>query len=83
MLLVEPHDFSTLCSVDILKVEALASTDSRPLKGFTPRKSAGLALFGKSSMKPPAKDNMRIDFKFDQAAFDFKYEPPWLNARCW
>jgi hypothetical protein len=40
--------------IDIwLQVEAEANTDSRPLKGFVPRKGAGLPLFGKSSTYPP------------------------------
>ena len=56
----------------MLRVEAEANTDSRPLPGFTPRKGAGLALFGKSKTEPPAKKNMRVDFQFDQAAFNFR-----------
>ena len=28
-------------------------------------------MFGKSSTYPPAEDNMRIDFQFDNAAFNF------------
>eukprot|EP00892_Ulva_mutabilis_P007085 jgi/Ulvmu1/4749/UM020_0033.1 len=68
-------EFGDHASVGVLTVEAMASTGSRPLQGFTPRKGAGLALFGKSSVEPPAKDNMRIDFQFDQAAFDFKALP--------
>ncbi len=35
------------------QVEAEANTDSRPLEGFTPRKGAGIPLFGKSSTYPP------------------------------
>ena len=37
-----------------LQVEAEASTDSRPLPGFTPRKGAGLPFLGKSVTYPPA-----------------------------
>jgi PAP_fibrillin len=32
-------------------------------------------LFGKSQSGPPAREHMRIDFQFDQAAFDFKALP--------
>ena len=56
----------------MLKVEAGASTDSRPRQGFTPRRGAGLPLFGKSQTGPPARQGLRIDFQFDQAAFDFR-----------
>jgi len=62
-------------SIGQLKVEAEANTDSNPLPGFTPRRGAGLALFGKSSSEPPARKNLRIDFQFDRAAFDFKRFP--------
>ncbi|CAL8460873.1 g404 [Coccomyxa elongata] len=58
-----------------LKVEAEANTDSRPLLGFTPRKGKGLPIFGKSKTDPPAKKDMRIDFQFDRAAFDFRFLP--------
>ncbi|BDA41845.1 probable plastid-lipid-associated protein 12, chloroplasti [Coccomyxa sp. Obi] len=58
-----------------LKVEAEANTDSRPLLGFTPRKGKGLPIFGKSKTDPPVKKDMRIDFQFDRAAFDFKFLP--------
>lgn len=68
----EQSEGSWYCSVGVLKVEAMASTDVRPLDGFTPRKGQGISLFGKSSIEPPVKDNMRIDFQFDKAAFDFK-----------
>ena len=37
----------------VLQVEAEANTDGQPLPGFTPRKGAGLPLFGKSSTYPP------------------------------
>jgi hypothetical protein len=66
---------SLKCSVGVLRVEAEASTDSRPLPGFTPRSGEGIFLFGKSKTNPPAEKNMRIDFQFDQAAFDFRYIP--------
>ena len=39
----------------VLQVEAEASTDSRPLPGFTPRKGPGLPLLGKSVTYPPAR----------------------------
>jgi hypothetical protein len=54
-----------------LRVEAEASTSERPLDGFTPRQGAGLPLFGKSFNTPPAAGpKSRIDFQFDQAAFN-------------
>lgn len=56
-------------------MEAEASTDSRPLPGFTPRKGEGIFLFGKSKSDPPEAPNMRIDFQFDTAAFDFRCVP--------
>lgn len=62
-------------SIGQLKVEAEANTDNNPLPGFKPRRGAGLALFGKSSSEPPTKKNLRIDFQFDRAAFDFKKFP--------
>ena len=37
----------------VLRVEAEANTDARPLPGFVPRKGAGLPIFGKSSTYPP------------------------------
>lgn len=37
----------------VLRVEAQANTDARPLPGFTPRKGAGLPIFGKSSTWAP------------------------------
>lgn len=60
-----------------LKVEAEASTDARPLPGFTPRSGAGLpfGIMGVSSTAPPAEKDMRIDFQFDKAAFRFKALP--------
>ncbi|KXZ56530.1 hypothetical protein GPECTOR_1g476 [Gonium pectorale] len=58
-----------------LKVEAQASTDTRPLPGFTPRAGEGLPLFGKSFTYPPARRNMRVDFQFDKAAFNFRFLP--------
>jgi hypothetical protein len=60
------------CSIGVLRVEAEANTDSRPLPGFTPRRGTGLALFGKSMTEPPIKKNMRIDFQFDWAAFNIR-----------
>ena len=38
-----------------MQVEAEASTDARPREGFTPRKGAGLPLFGKSENYPAEK----------------------------
>jgi len=61
--------------VGILKVEAQANTETRPIPGFTPRRGAGFPLLGKSSTKPPAAENMRIDFQFDRAAFNFNSLP--------
>ncbi|KAH7616619.1 hypothetical protein Ndes2526B_g08716 [Nannochloris sp. 'desiccata'] len=63
--------------VGLLKVEAEASTDTRPLPGFTPRKGKGLpfGILGVSSTALPAAKNVRIDFQFDQAAFYFKKLP--------
>jgi PAP_fibrillin len=63
--------------VGLLKVEAEASTDTRPLPGFIPRKGKGLpfGILGVSSTTPPATKNLRIDFQFDQAAFYFKKLP--------
>ncbi len=60
-------------AVGLLKVEAEAATDARPLPGFTPRAGAGLpfGLLGTSVTTPPAKPNMRLDFAFDRAAFAF------------
>lgn len=58
-----------------LKVEAQASTETRPLPGFTPRQGEGLPLFGKSFNYPPARPNSRIDFQFDRAAFNFRFLP--------
>lgn len=57
--------------VGFLKVEAAASTDSRPLMDFEPRKGKGLpfGILGTSSVDPPSTVNTRIDFQFDKAAF--------------
>lgn len=56
-------------------MEAQASTETRPLPGFTPRQGEGLPLFGKSFNYPPARPNSRIDFQFDRAAFNFRFLP--------
>ena len=45
----------TYTCLALLQVEAEASTDSRPLPGFTPRKGAGLPFLGKSVTYPPAR----------------------------
>jgi hypothetical protein len=52
----------------VLQVEAEASTDSRPLPGFTPREGKGLpfGILGVSSAEPPARRDLRIDFQFDR-----------------
>lgn len=63
------------CRIGVLRVEAEASTDTRPLPGFTPRKGAGFPLLGKSKTDPPERRNTRIDFQFDRAAFKFKALP--------
>jgi hypothetical protein len=73
---------SLWCSLGVLRVEAEASTDSRPLSAFTPRKGEGIFLLGKSKIDPPAEPNMRIDFQFDQAAFDIRYMPPADDMPC-
>lgn len=51
-----------------LQVEAEASTDSKPIPGFVPRRGAGLpfGILGVSSTEPPARPNMRVDFQFDR-----------------
>ena len=56
------------CSVGYLRVEAEASTDSRPLAGFTPRRGEGLpfGIMGRSSSEPPARRGLRVDFQFDR-----------------
>ncbi|KIY95935.1 putative plastid-lipid-associated protein 12 [Monoraphidium neglectum] len=63
--------------IGYLIVQAKASTESRPLEGFTPRVGEGLpfGILGKSFNTPPARPNSRIDFQFDQAAFHFKFLP--------
>jgi len=63
-----------------LRVQALASTTSRPLQGFTPRKGDGLILgflpvFGVSRTEPPTDPTTRIDFRFDNAGFDLNVLP--------
>jgi len=59
----------------VLRVEAEANTDARPLPGFTPRKGAGLPIFGKSSTWAPKAKDMRVDFQFSKGLFDFKALP--------
>jgi len=48
-----------------LIVQAEASTDARPLEGFTPRRGEGLpfGIMGKSFNYKAARPNMRIDFQ--------------------
>lgn len=64
-------------SVGFLRVEAEASTDERPLPGFSPRSGEGLpfGIMGRSSTQPPAKPSLRVDFQFDRAAFTFNALP--------
>jgi hypothetical protein len=62
-------------SIGFLKVEASASTDQQPLANFTPRKGKGFFIFGSSSSAPPAKVNTRLDFQFDNAAFNLRFLP--------
>jgi len=65
--------------IGVLTVVALASTFSQPLEGFQPRKGdgriLGLNIFGVSSTDPPQNPKQRIDFKFDEASFDFAFLP--------
>ena len=65
----------TLGSAGVLRVEAEASTTVAPLPGFTPRRGAGLPLFGASQTAPPADPARRIDFAFDRAYFEFSSLP--------
>eukprot|EP00752_Nemacystus_decipiens_P010884 g9677.t1 len=62
-----------------LRVTALASTPSRPMEGFVPRrgdgKFFGLNILGVSQTTPPEDPSGRIDFQFDEAGFDFKALP--------
>lgn len=59
----------------VLRVEAEANTNARPLPGFTPRKGVGLPIFGKSSTYPPSGKDIRVDFQFSKGAFQFKPLP--------
>lgn len=63
--------------VGFLKVEAAASTDSKPLPDFEPRKGKGLpfGILGTSSVEQPSKVHTRLDFQFDKAAFYFTIVP--------
>ncbi|CAM9550464.1 unnamed protein product, partial [Ectocarpus fasciculatus] len=62
-----------------LRVTALASTPSRPMEGFVPRKGDGrffgLNILGVSQTTPPEDPSGRIDFQFDEAGFDFEALP--------
>lgn len=62
-----------------LRVQALASTNARPLRNFTPRQGDGLILglpiFGVSKNQPPADPDDRIDFRFVDAGFDLTVLP--------
>jgi len=63
-----------------LKVAAMASTASRPIPGFSPRRGdgriLGLNLFGVSKTAVPASDpDARIDFQFVDAGFDLSLLP--------
>lgn len=55
-------------STGYLRVQAQASTDARPLPGFTPRSGEGLpfGIMGRSITTPPARRDLRVDFQFDQ-----------------
>ena len=66
----------------VLNVTADASTNSRPLEGFTPRQENGLIfgkinIFGISETTLPSPDliNSRIDFRFSEADFDLSSIP--------
>jgi hypothetical protein len=60
-------------------VQALASTQARPLRNFTPRQGDGLIfglnIFGISKTQPPADPEDRIDFCFVDAGFDLNILP--------
>ncbi|CAM9252619.1 unnamed protein product [Laminaria digitata] len=62
-----------------LRVTALASTVSKPMEGFVPRRGDGLFfglnILGVSQTTPPKDPSARIDFQFDEAGFDFKAFP--------
>lgn len=62
-----------------LRVTALASTASKPMEGFVPRKGDGrffgLNILGVSQTTPAKDPSARIDFQFDEAGFDFKALP--------
>lgn len=64
--------------IGCLRVEALASTDDRPLANFTPRQGSGLilglAIFGQST-NVPRTPFRRADFQFDTAYFEFLNVP--------
>ena len=51
--------------VGYLIVQSEASTEAAPLAGFTPRAGEGLpfGIMGRSSNRPPARPNSRIDFQ--------------------
>ncbi|CAM9426793.1 unnamed protein product [Pylaiella littoralis] len=73
-------DFGT--KVGQLRVTALASTPSRPMEGFVPRRGDGrffgLNILGVSQTTPPkvsCDPSGRIDFQFDEAGFDFEALP--------
>lgn len=67
-----------------LNVQALASTPANPIPGFVPRrgdgKFLGINILGISKTEVPTDSDPedRIDFKFDNAGFDFSFVPFWL-----
>lgn len=64
-----------------LNVQALASTPANPIPGFVPRrgdgKFLGINILGISKTEVPTDSDPedRIDFKFDNAGFDFSFVP--------
>lgn len=64
-----------------LNVQALASTPANPIPGFVPRrgdgKFLGTNILGISKTEVPTASDPedRIDFKFDNAGFDFSFVP--------
>lgn len=75
----EVNNVVELAGLGELRVEAEASTSARPVPGFVPRRGDGNVLgfypLGKSMAGPPSREGVRIDFRFDYAAFDFAAVP--------
>ena len=59
-----------------------ASTSSRPLEGFTPRRGAGLAIFGRSNVEPPAKPVRWQGYKVSRDSFVGCLLMPVLSKQC-